>query len=80
MKTENGKIAKPIQEMMANDSYGRVIFQVKDFRQKFNTRTAALGHKNRHGYDIYTKGNGDTEVHVIRNGGEALPAMVVDLR
>ena len=80
MKTENGRISGPIAEMMRDDLYGRVIFIVEDFRQKFNTRTAALGTGKRHGYDIYTKSNGENEVHVIRIGYEDYPAMRVDLR
>lgn len=80
MKTTDGKISCPIAQMMDGDEYGRVIFHVRDFRHKFNTRTAALGNKNRHGYDIYTMGNGDEELHVIRRGCEGLPALEVDLR
>jgi hypothetical protein len=74
------KISDPIREMMEGDEYGRVIFKVASFKQKFNTRTAALGNRGRHGYDIYTRGNGEDEVHVIKHGCEDLPGMVVDLR
>ena len=79
MKTEDGKIARPIQEMMESNKIGRVIFKVGSFKQKFNTRTAALGHKKRHGYDIYTQSRKEDELHVIRRGSEVLPAIVVDL-
>lgn len=79
MRTKNGKIATPIRELMDSESYGRVIFRVSDFRQQFNTRTAALGHKSRHGYDLYTMANGENEIHVIRKGRESMPGMVVDL-
>lgn len=79
MRTKNGKIATPIRELMDGESYGRVIFRVSDFRQQFNTRTAALGHKSRHGYDLYTMANGEKEIHVIRKGREDMPGMVVDL-
>ena len=80
MKTENGRISQPIQQMMAGNKFGSVTFKVRDFRQKFNTRTAALGNKSRHGFDIYTKSDSDDEVRVIRRGCEDMPSMVVDLR
>lgn len=79
MKTADGKISNPISEMMKGKEYGRVIFIVSDFQQKFNTRTAALGNRSRHGYDIYTKAEKSNELHVIRRGYEDLPALVVDL-
>ena len=79
MSTPAGMISKPIREMMDGNQYGRVIFKVRDFKQKFNTRTAALGHK-RHGYDLYTQGATDDEVQVICRGREALPALIVDLK
>ena len=80
MTTKDGKISRPIHEMMEGDQYGRVIFLVADFRQKFNTRTAALGNRSRHGFDIYTQSRSDEELHVIKRGCEDLQAMVVDLR
>ena len=79
MKTADGKISKPIHDMMESAEFGRVIFKVGSFRQKFNTRTAALGNRSRHGFDIYTKSESDDEVHVIRRGFEHLPGIVVDL-
>lgn len=79
MKTADGKISKPIREMIEGDEFGRVIFKVGSFRQKFNTRTAALGNRRRHGFDIYTKSESDDELQVIRRGFEHLPGMVVDL-
>lgn len=80
MKTIDGKISAPIRKMMDGNVYGRVIFIVSDFRQKFNTRTAALGNRSRHGFDIYTQSHGENEVHVIRRGFEDLPGLEVDLR
>lgn len=80
MKTADGKISRPIREMMDSDLYGSVVFLVRDFKQKFNTRTAALGNRSRHGFDIYTKAVGENELHVIKRGGEGLPALIVDLR
>lgn len=79
MKVADGRISRPIRDMMESDEFGRVIFKVADFRQKFNTRTAALGNRSRHGFDIYTKAYGENEIHVIRRGGEDLPAITVDL-
>ena len=80
MKTESGKVSGPIRELMDRNKFGRVIFKVSDFRQQFNTRTAALGNRNRHGFDIYTKSNGEHELHVIKRGCEDKAAFVVDLR
>ena len=79
MKTESGKVSGPIKMLMDRSQYGRVIFKVDDFRQQFNTRTAALGNRNRHGYDIYTQSHGN-ELHVIKRGYEDAPAFIVDLR
>ena len=78
-KGVGGKISTPIHQMMENPKLGRVIFKVGSFRQKFNTRTAALGHKSRWGYDIYTKGHGEHEVHVIKRGSEDLDGITIDL-
>ena len=80
MKTEAGKVSAPIRELMNKKKYGRVIFIVQDFKQQFNTRTAALGNRNRHGFDIYTQSHGENELHVIKRGCEDLPSFVVDLR
>jgi len=74
-----GKIATPIRRMMESNRYGRVIFIVRDFQEKFNTRTAALNNARRWDYDIYTRGNGKNELHVIRRGCEDLGALYVDL-
>lgn len=79
MKTESGKVSGPIKMLMDRSQYGRVIFKVDDFRQQFNTRTAALGNRNRHGYDIYTQSHGN-ELHVIKRGYEDKAAFIVDLR
>ncbi len=79
MKTESGKVSGPIKMLMDRSQYGRVIFKVDDFRQQFNTRTAALGNRNRHGYDIYTQSHGN-ELHVIKRGFEDKAAFIVDLR
>lgn len=79
MKTADGKISKPIRDMIEGDEFGRVIFKVGSFRQKFNTRTAALGNRRRHGFDIYTKSENDDELQVIHRGFEHLPGLVVDL-
>jgi hypothetical protein len=80
MKTEAGKVSKPIRDLMDSKKYGRVIFKVSDFKQQFNTRTAALGNRNRHGFDIYTQSRGEYELHVIKRGCEDLPGRIVDLR
>lgn len=80
MKTEYGRVSEPIKELVDRGRFGRVIFKVSDFRQQFNTRTAALGTRNRHGYDIYTKSRGENELHVIRRGCEDMAAFIVDLR
>lgn len=80
MKTESGKVSAPIKDLMDHPGIGRVIFKVSDFKQQFNTRTAALGNRNRHGFDIYTKSNGENELHVIKRGCEDMAAFVVDLR
>lgn len=79
MKTEAGKVSKPIRDLMDSKKFGRVIFKVSDFKQQFNTRTAALGNRNRHGYDIYTQSHGN-ELHVIKRGFEDKAAFIVDLR
>jgi len=79
MKTESGKVSGPIKILMDRSQYGRVIFKVNDFRQQFNTRTAALGNRNRHGYDIYTQSHGN-ELHVIKRGYEDKASFIVDLR
>lgn len=79
MKLDSGDISSPIHEMMSDPEYGRVIFRVDSFHQMYNTRTAALGTKRRHGYDIYTKSEGSNELHVIKRGCESLKAMSVDL-
>ena len=75
-----GKIATPIRRLIDDDEHGRIIFKVKDFQQKFNTRTAALGSRTRWNLDIYTHSDKQDELHVIKNGCEDLPAIVVDLR
>ena len=80
MKLTEKQISKPINEMMTNEEIGRVIFLVSNFKQQFNTRTAALGNRSRHNYDIYTKSVGTDELHVIKRGGEELGAIAVDLR
>ncbi len=79
MKTERGKVSGPIKDLMNRSQYGRVIFMVDDFKQQFNTRTAALGNRNRHGYDIYTQSHGN-ELHVIKRGFEDKASFIVDLR
>ena len=80
MKTESGKVSKPIRDLMDSNKYGRVVFKVGDFKQQFNTRTAALGNRNRHGFDIYTQSHGEYELHVIKRGWEDKPGKIIDLR
>ena len=75
-----GKIATPIRNLIDDPLHGRIIFKVKDFHHKFNTRTAAIGSRNRWGLDIYTHSDKPDELQVIKTGCEDLPAIVVDLR
>ncbi len=79
MPMNNGRVSAPIRDMMDNPGIGRVIFITGSFQQKFNTRTAALNNKGRHGFDIYTSTQNGNEIHVIKRGCEELPAVVVDL-